>query len=67
MIILHYRDVHTEAGNINKRFDQNLLDYIKYVLQEHHMTGMKQKECMEVLLNQQRNKQTSLPELSLNV
>ena len=36
--ILHYRDVHTEAGNINKRFDQNLLDYIKYVLQEHHMS-----------------------------
>ena len=36
--ILHYRDIHTEAGNINKRFDQNLLDYINYVLQEHHMS-----------------------------
>ena len=34
--ILHYQDVHSEVGNINKRFDQNLLDYIKYVLQEHH-------------------------------
>ena len=36
--ILHYRDVHSEAGNINKRFDQNLLDYIKYALQEHNMS-----------------------------
>ena len=36
--ILHYRDVHTDAGNINKRFDQNLLDYFNYVLQEHHMS-----------------------------
>ena len=36
--ILHYRDVHTEAGNINKWFDQNLLDYFNYVLQEHHMS-----------------------------
>ena len=36
--ILHYRNVHTEAGNINWRCDQNLLDYIKYVLQEHHMS-----------------------------
>lgn len=36
--ILHYLDLHTQAGNINKRFDQNILDYIKYVLQEHHMS-----------------------------
>ena len=36
--ILHYRDAHTEAGNINKRLDQNLLDYIKYALHEHHMS-----------------------------
>ena len=36
--ILRYRDVHTEAGNINKTFDQNLLDYIKYALQKHHMS-----------------------------
>ena len=35
--ILHYRDVHIEAGSINKRFDQNLLDYSRYVLHEHHV------------------------------
>ena len=30
--ILHYRAVHTEVRNINKRFDQNLPDCIKHVL-----------------------------------
>ena len=36
--ILLYRDVHIEAGNINKRFYDNILHYIKYVLQEHNMS-----------------------------
>ena len=36
--ILHYRDVHIEAGSINKRFDQNLLDYSRYVLLEHRVS-----------------------------
>ena len=36
--ILHYRDVHIEAGSINKRFDQSLLDYSRYVLHEHHVS-----------------------------
>ena len=32
--ILDYWNLHFEAGNISERFDQNLLDYIKYVLQQ---------------------------------